>query len=166
MELGIIMLHVTRVKNTIGQKFATIIERLKVRLPELVEERTAVLNEWLSTYGSKLREEILNIDDYVRTVNVIREAELEFSSRRDECSELSQMYQTMQQFKMDTRRRKDFESVTLKLKDQLDQLIIGAEQNIERKADLYTKEVIRYHLPNLHKDIAKTLEVVEQPRFL
>jgi hypothetical protein len=76
------------------------------------------------------------------------------------------MYQTMQQFKMDTRKRKDFETVTLKLKDQLDQLLIAAEQNIERKADLYTKEVIRYHLPNLLKDIAKTLETVEQPRFL
>ena len=45
----------------------------------------------------------------------------------------------MQQFRMDTRKRKDFESVTLKLKDQLDQLLISAEQNIERKADLYTK---------------------------
>ena len=45
----------------------------------------------------------------------------------------------MQHFKMDTRKRKDFETVTLKLKDQLDQLIISAEQNIERKSDLYTK---------------------------
>jgi hypothetical protein len=45
-----------------------------VRLPELVEERTAVLNEWLSAFGTRLREEILNIDDYVRTVNVIKEA--------------------------------------------------------------------------------------------
>lgn len=43
----------------------------------------------------------------------------------------------MQQFRMDTRRRKDFETVTLKLKDQLEQLIITAEQNIERKSDLY-----------------------------
>lgn len=76
------------------------------------------------------------------------------------------MYQTMQQFKMDTRKRKDFETVTLKLKDQLDQLIIAAEQNIERKAELYTKEVIRYHLPNLLKDISKTIEIVEHPRFL
>jgi len=56
MELGIIILHVTRVKNSIGQKFATIIEKLKLRLPELVEERTNVLNEWLTSYGSKLRE--------------------------------------------------------------------------------------------------------------
>lgn len=45
----------------------------------------------------------------------------------------------MQQFKMDTRKRKDFETVTLKLKDQLDQLLIAAEQNIERKSDLYSK---------------------------
>ena len=52
------------------------------------------------------------------------------------------------------------------MKDQLDQLLISAEQNIERKADLYTKEVIKYHLPNLLKDITKTLENVEQPRFL
>mgnify|MGYP006897227838 CR=1 FL=1 len=80
--------------------------------------------------------------------------------------ELSQMYQTMQMFKMDTKKRKDFESVTLKLKDQLDQLLIAAEQNIERKADLYTKEVVKYHMPNLMKDIAKTLEMVEQPKFL
>jgi len=63
----------------------------------------------------------------------------------------------MHQFKMDTRRRKDFETVTLKLKDHLDQLIISAEQNIERKSDLYTKEVIRYHLPNLLKDVNKAL---------
>ena len=63
----------------------------------------------------------------------------------------------MQQFKMDTKKRKDFESVTLKLKDQLDQLLIAAEQNIERKSDLYTREVVRYHLPNLMKDVARTL---------
>ena len=67
---------------------------------------------------------------------------------------------------MDTRKRKDFESVTLKLKDQLDQLLISAEQNIERKMDPYTKEVINYYLPTLNKGITKTLDVVEQTRFL
>jgi|LakMenEpi03Aug12_release.lakeMendotaPanAssembly.Ray.scaffolds.fasta_scaffold2068122_1 hypothetical protein len=72
----------------------------------------------------------------------------------------------MQVFRMDTRRRKDFETVTLKLKDQLEQLLITAEQNIERKTDLYTREVLKYHLPTLVKDINKTLENVEQPRFL
>ena len=51
---------------------------------------------------------------------------------------MAQLYKTMQQFRMDTRRRKDVETVTLKLKDQLEQLIITAEQNIERKSDLYT----------------------------
>jgi hypothetical protein len=45
----------------------------------------------------------------------------------------------MQQFRIDTRKRKDFETVTLKLKDQLDQLLLNAEQTIERKADLYTR---------------------------
>jgi hypothetical protein len=76
-----------------------------------VEERTAVLNSWLTAFGGRLREEILNIDDFVRVVGVIKEVE--------ECNELAQLYQTMQQFRMDTRRRKDFETVTLKLKDQL-----------------------------------------------
>ena len=36
MELGIIVLHITKIKNILGQKFAVIIERLKARLPELV----------------------------------------------------------------------------------------------------------------------------------
>lgn len=72
----------------------------------------------------------------------------------------------MQQFKMDTRRRKDFETVTLKLKDQLDQLLAAAEQNIERKTDLYSREVLKYHLPMLLKDITKVLEAAEQPKFL
>ena len=108
IELGIMVLHVTRIKNTMGQKFSTILEGLKVRLPELVEERTGVLNEWLTAFSGRLRDEILNIDDYVRTVGVIKVAEAEFSERRDECTELAQMYQTMQQFKIDTRRRKDF----------------------------------------------------------
>lgn len=72
----------------------------------------------------------------------------------------------MQVFRMDTRRRKEFETITLKLKDQLEQLLITAEQNIERKTDLYTKEVLKYHLPTLVKDINKALENVEQPRFL
>lgn len=48
----------------------------------------------------------------------------------------------------------------------MEQLLITAEQNIERKADLYTREVLKYHLPTLLKDINKTLENVEQPRFL
>ena len=116
----------TKIRNIVGQKFASVIEKLKVRLPELVEERTAALNEWLSGYISRLKEEIHKIKDYVKTVNVIKEAEAEFSKKRDECTELSSMYQTMQQFKMDTRKRKDFESITLKLKDQLDQLLIAA----------------------------------------
>jgi hypothetical protein len=34
----------TKVKNYVGQKFANVLENLKVRLPELVEERTAALN--------------------------------------------------------------------------------------------------------------------------
>lgn len=131
-----------------------------------MEERTAILNEWLSGFGTRLREEILNINDYVRTVGVLKIADAEFGERRDECNELAQLYQTMQVFKMDTRKRKDFETVTLKLKDQLDQLIVGAEQNIERKSDLYSKEVLRYHLPGLLKDIAKVLEAAEQPKFL
>jgi hypothetical protein len=84
-----------------------------------VEERTAVLNSWLTAFGGRLREEILNIDDFVRVVGVIKEVEGEFGEKREECNELAQLYQTMQQFRMDTRRRKDFETVTLKLKDQL-----------------------------------------------
>jgi hypothetical protein len=72
------MVHVTKVKNILGQKFAGIIENLKVRLPQLVEERTGKLNEWLSAFGTRLREEILNINDYVRTVGVIRIADAEF----------------------------------------------------------------------------------------
>ena len=47
--------------------------------------------------------------------------------------------------------------MTLKLKDQLDQLILTAEQNIERKSDVYSKEVLKYHVPSLVKDIAKAL---------
>lgn len=120
------MVHVTRLKNVLGQKFASIIESLKVRLPELVEQRTTELNTWLSSFITRLREEILNIDDFVRTVKVIKQADSQFSQRRDQCNELAQLYQTMQMNKMDTRRRKDFETVTLKLKDQLDQLIITA----------------------------------------
>jgi hypothetical protein len=67
-----VVVHVTKIKNILGQKFAGILEAMKTRLPELVEERTAVLNEWLSGFGVRLREEILNINDYVRTVGVIR----------------------------------------------------------------------------------------------
>jgi hypothetical protein len=43
-----------------------------------VEQRTSTLNDWLSAFGARLREEILNIDDYVRTVGVIKIAEAEF----------------------------------------------------------------------------------------
>jgi hypothetical protein len=43
-----------------------------------VEERTALLNGWLTAFGGRLREEILNIDDFVRVVGVIREVEGEF----------------------------------------------------------------------------------------
>ena len=56
IELGIIVLHVTKVKNIIGQKFANIIEKMKIKLPELVDQRTSALNEWLSNYGTRLRE--------------------------------------------------------------------------------------------------------------
>lgn len=166
VELGVFSVQLTRVKGVLGQRLAGVLEGFKGRLPELVEERTGRLNEWLGSYGSRLREEILNIDDYVRTVGNIREIEGQFGDYREECNELAQVYQTMQQFRIDTRRRKDFETVTLKLKDQLDQLLLAAEQNIERKADLYTKEVQKYHLPALMKDIARALEQVEQPHFL
>jgi hypothetical protein len=72
-------------------------------------------------------------------VSTTREIDAEFNEYREECNELGQVYQTMQQFRIDTKKRKDFETVTLKLKDQLDQLLLNAEQNIERKADLYTR---------------------------
>lgn len=72
-------------------------------------------------------------------VETTREIDGEFNEYREECNELGQVYQTMQQFRIDTKKRKDFETVTLKLKDQLDQLLLNAEQSIERKADLYTR---------------------------
>ena len=130
VELGVFSVQLTRVKGVLGQRLAGVLEGFKGRLPELVEERTGRLNEWLGSYGSRLREEILNIDDYVRTVGNIREIEGQFGDYREECNELAQVYQTMQQFRIDTRRRKDFETVTLKLKDQLDQLLLAAEHVI------------------------------------
>lgn len=73
IELGVISVQITRIKTTLGQKFAGILESLKGKLPELVEDRTNILNNWLTIFGARLREEILNIDDFVKIVEVIKE---------------------------------------------------------------------------------------------
>jgi hypothetical protein len=38
------------------QEFVRIFEGLKQRLPEIVENRTIALNEWLINFGTKLKE--------------------------------------------------------------------------------------------------------------
>jgi len=89
----------------------------------------------------------------VRLNKSLKEIEIEFNEKKDLCNDLGHIYQTMYNHKIESKKRKEFEVQTLKSKDQLEQLLINVEQNIERKTEFFTREVSRYHIPNLLKEI-------------
>ena len=72
----------------------------------------------------------------------------------------------MESYKFDVKKRKDFESVTLKLKDQLEQQISSFEQSFERNSQIYSREVNKNILPSLVKDVKKLSQVVKIDKYL
>lgn len=53
------------------KQFTSIFETLKNKIPNIVEDRTNDLNNWLTNYGTVIREEICNIDDFVKIKKVL-----------------------------------------------------------------------------------------------
>jgi len=49
--------------------------KFKLILPEIMEERTNFMNNWLNKYNEVIEEEVKNIDDFVNKVKCIREIE-------------------------------------------------------------------------------------------
>ena len=72
----------------------------------------------------------------------------------------------METYKFDVKKRKDFESITLKLKDQLEQQISNFEQSFERNSQIYARDVSKNYLPNLIKDANKLNQIVMVDKFL
>lgn len=48
----------------------------------------------------------------------------------------------------------------------MDHLLANAEHHIERKMQLYTKEVQKYHRPQLLKGISKVADAVNSAKYL
>ena len=79
-------------------------------------------------YNEVIKEEVKNIDDVGKKVKYIKEIEETLEIKKDLCHSLSSIYHTMETYRINTKKRKDFETVTLKLKAQLEQQLNTFEQ--------------------------------------
>lgn len=107
-----------------------------------------------------------NIDDFMSKVRYIKEIEQTFEGKKDLSQNLNEIYYIMQVNKFDVKKRKDFETVTLKLKDQLEQEMHNFEQSFERQAQYYARDVNKIYLPKLNTDTKNLSEAVSNPKFL
>ena len=53
-----------------------------------------------------MREEVKNIDDFIKTTKYMHEIDQEFQVQKELCQNLSHIYHTMEIYKFDTKKRK------------------------------------------------------------
>lgn len=69
----------------------------------------------------------------------IKEIDQTLELKKELCHNLSEIYHTMDEYGLNIKKKKDFETVTLKLKDQLEQQINTFEQTCERQSEVYLR---------------------------
>ena len=89
-------------------KLISICEEFKIILPNIIEDRTFYLNNWLTKYNEVIKQEVKNIDDFVNKVKYIKEIEETLEIKKDLCHNLSSIYHTMEVHRINTKKRKDF----------------------------------------------------------
>ena len=61
----------------------SIYEEFKGMLPGIIIQRTEDLNSWLKKYRRVMKEEVKNIDDFIRTIRYMKEIDSQFESKKE-----------------------------------------------------------------------------------
>lgn len=106
IELGIFTVNLDKMKSQVIDFMRRTGERFKEKLPQYVEENTNQLNAWLGDKSQILREEIHNIDDFVRLKKSVKWIDEQFHHKKQLCNDLGLIYQTMYNYKIESKKRK------------------------------------------------------------